>query len=102
MVIVIVFLLAWLVFCAIMFIWPATLSRRQRLRPFASVQDQGASAQDRGNWGNVREPRHPKPPSWPPQAAAAIPEDREREEPTRAIAFSDGRQDVLRLEDGLA
>ena len=99
MVIVIIFLFAWLVFCVIMFIWPATLSRQQRLRVFASARIKAPAHKIGGDWGNVREPRHPKPPYWPPQAAAAIPEDREREEPARAIAFSDVPQETLRLEE---
>ena len=97
MVIVIIFLLAWFVFCIIMFIRPASISRRQPLLPLGRAQDR--SAPDRGDLGGVREPRHPKSPRWPAQAAAVVPEENEREEPVRSIGYSDSPQQTLRLEE---
>jgi hypothetical protein len=71
------------------------LTRRPRLRPFGSPGG-------RGDLSGVREPRRPRPPHWPPRAAAAVPEDTQRQESTGPVGYSDSPQQPLRLEDGLA
>ena len=86
--VIIIFLLVWLFFCASMFLWPAFPAGRQRLRPFVSAPDAAApGAADDGD--GAREPRRPKTPYWPPQAAAALPEGDEQQQFINAIAESD-------------
>ncbi len=97
MAIVIVFLLAWFVFCIIMFVWPASISRRQPLLPLGRGQDQNAP--DRGDLGGVREPRRPKSPHWPAQAAAAVPEENEQRKPGSSVGYNDSPRQPLRLEE---
>jgi len=82
MVMAIFLLLAWLAFCIIMLIRPLPVSRRQRLSPLADTEDQG-------EWSGVREPRRPWPPNWPPRAAAAIPDDSKRQEPSNPVEYRD-------------
>ncbi len=58
------------------------LTRRPRMRPFGN-------GWGRGEWSGVREPRRPRPPYWPPRAAAAVPEDSEPQQPTTVPGYSD-------------
>jgi hypothetical protein len=70
------------------------MTRRQRMRPFG-----GGGGGGRGEWSGVREPRRPRPPYWPPRAAAAVPEDTEPQEPAGSPGHSDAPQQPLRLEE---
>ncbi|SRR5579885_870091 len=72
-------------------------ARRPRMRPFGNGWNRG-----RGEWSGVREPRRPRPPYWPPRAAAAVPEDTERQEASGLVGSSDTPQQPLRLEDEIA
>jgi len=58
-------------------------SRRPRARPFGN-------GGGRGEWSGVREPRRPRPPNWPPRAAAVVPEAEEQPAPD-AIGQRDPR-----------
>jgi hypothetical protein len=85
---------------AIFFFYGTSLARvlwmtRRRIRPFGN-------AGGRGDWSGVREPRRPRPPYWPPRAAAVMPEDTEPPQPASPASYSDSPQHPLRLEDGLA
>ncbi|HEY7357763.1 MAG TPA: hypothetical protein VH590_14900 [Ktedonobacterales bacterium] len=91
------FLLAWFSFCVIMLIRSAAISRRSRPRPFGNGWNRG-----QGEWSGVREPRRPRPPFWPPRAAAAIPEDAESQESGSAVGYSNAPRQPLRLEDEIA
>lgn len=71
------------------------MSRRRRAHPFGG-------AGGRGDMSGVREPRRPRPPHWPPQAAAVGLEEAERQESSNPVGHSDTPQQPLRLEDGLA
>jgi hypothetical protein len=71
------------------------MARRPRMRPFGG-------AGGRGDFSGVREPRRPKPPHWPPRAAAVVPEDTEPQESSNPVGYTDAPQQPLRLEDGLA
>ena len=57
------------------------LSRRPRTRPF------GNGGGGRGDWSGEREPRSPYPPSWPPRAEAATPEDTEQPPLSRPVGY---------------
>lgn len=95
MIVAIFLLLAWLAFCIIMLIRPLSVPRRHRLSLPGGTEDQGERS-------GVREPRRPRPPYWPPRAAAAVPEDTERQESTTSTGHSDAPQQPLRLEDNIA
>lgn len=94
MTVVLFILLMLFCFYAIAIARAMLLSRRPRTRPFGN----GGG----GDWSGEREPRRPHPPSWPPRAAAVMPEDTERQEPTSPVGYSDSPRQPLRLEDGLA
>jgi hypothetical protein len=69
-------------------------ARRPRTRPCGGGWNRG-----RGEWSGVREPRRPRPPFWPPRAAAAVPEDTERQQTSSSAGSSDSPRQPLRLED---
>lgn len=95
MIFVILLLLAWFLFCIILLILPASPSPRHSLRPLGDTEGQN-------DMGGVREPRRPRPPYWPPRAAAIVPEDTERQEPANLMGNSNFPRQPLRLEDGIA
>jgi hypothetical protein len=71
------------------------MSRRPRMRPFGN-------GGGRGEWSGVREPRRPRPPHWPPRAAAVLPEDDARQEFVSAAEYGDIPQQSLRSEGHIA
>ncbi|HLV98928.1 MAG TPA: hypothetical protein VKT82_09650 [Ktedonobacterales bacterium] len=86
MVFVVFLLLTWLIFCLILLLRPGTISRLDFLRPVGDTETVGG-AESRGDMSGVREPRRPKPSYWPPQAAAAIPEDGTQPETSSAPGY---------------
>jgi hypothetical protein len=94
MYIVIFVLLAWFLFCFLLLLWPASASRNHLPHTLGRIED-------RSGLSGVREPRRPRPPHWPPRAAAVVPEDTESQL-TDLTGYSNTPQHSLRLKDGLA
>ena len=68
-------------FYASAIVWAMLRMRRPRMRPF------GNGGGGRGDWSREREPRNPYPPSWPPRAEAATPEDTEQQPFSRHAGY---------------
>lgn len=90
-------LLTLFFFYAIAFARAMLRARRPRAHPF------GGGGGGRGEWSGVREPRRPRPPNWPPRAAAVVPETSEEQPAPNAIEQSDPHpSQPLRSENDVA